>query len=354
MPKRNTLPKPDLSGLGRSESDPQSWIIQKTDPLLLSLSESKLSLTHFKILDVYLSRINYFKPENRNVQFKKGEIEEILGLSRMHKSDLDKRLDGLFQAVTIYDNTKPNNFVKIGLFSRAECKLSEDGQWSVNLSCTPEAMEYIFNAQNSHYLQYRLRNVVNLTSRYSYLLFLYLCNLKWQETFEVSLDDLKSALCCTADLYKTFKFFNDRILKKCQQEINEKTEICFEYSPIRAGRAVKKIKFTVRDQITPSKRVPSQAPKEETAAQNEKFDIEFISSACEDTFTKEEIEVLQSIICIRDLSKYQPKDLSSNIEIQRYHYLNKKYSELKLYEQKHKIHKRFEYFKKMIENDNEM
>lgn len=242
MPRKKKLPPiPDYHGLGRNY---KNMLVQKSNPLQ-SLSETGLSLVEFKILDAYLARIDSHKPNERYVRFEKGELEQLLGVTRILKEDLSKRIDNLFQVVTIRDENKPKKFTKIALFSKAECEQDENGQWQIDLACSAEAMEYIFNVENMGYLPYLLKNVIELTSRYSYIMYLYLEKNRFRKSWSVSLDELKALLRCTADRYNEFKHFNAEILKKCHKEVNGKTSMKYSYEVIKKGRKVTDIKFTV-------------------------------------------------------------------------------------------------------------
>lgn len=210
MPRRKKmLPIPDYIDTG-SPSD--ELLVQKSNPLQ-SLSETELTLPEFKILDAYLARINSHDKEKRTVKFEKGKLEELLGVSRILKDDLDKRLRHLFQVVEIKDETKRKGFKLVSLFEEADAEPDENGLWQITLTCTPSAREYVFNIDNIGYLRYRLKNVINLTSRYSYILFLYLENNRFRKSWEVSLSELKRLLNCTAETYNTYYRFNDLVLK---------------------------------------------------------------------------------------------------------------------------------------------
>ena len=50
---------------------------------------------------------------------------------------------------------------------------------------------------------------------------------------------------CTADTYTQYKRFNDLVLKKCHEELNAKTDCKFSYEPIKRGRTVKAVRFTL-------------------------------------------------------------------------------------------------------------
>lgn len=243
MPKRKKLPSlPDYTGTPSNEC---RLLVQKSTPLQ-SLSETELTLTEFKILDVYLSRIDSHDEEKRYVRFEKGELEHILGVSRILKNDLQKRLKNLFQVVTIRDESKKDGFSMIALFEKADAFQDENGLWQVDLACTPSAMEYIFNIENIGYLSYMLKNIIELTSRYSYILYIYLEQNRYRTSWIIAIEELKTLLHCTAETYQDYKRFNDLVLKKCHKELSEKTSLQFTYEPVKTkGRKYTAIRFIV-------------------------------------------------------------------------------------------------------------
>ena len=114
---------PDYEGIGLC---PETAYIQKARPLQ-SLSATDLTLPEFKILDAYLARINSHDPEKRTVKIEKGELERILGISRILKDDLTKRLRHLFQVIEVKDENKCHGFKIISLFEKAEAEQDEEG-----------------------------------------------------------------------------------------------------------------------------------------------------------------------------------------------------------------------------------
>jgi len=302
MPRRKKLPAiPDYKGAGK---EPDNLLVQKSNPLL-SLSETGLTLAEFKILDAYLGRINSHVPEKRFIRFEKGEIERLLGVVKINAPDLEKRVNNLFQTIKIKDGNKRNGFTLIALFEKAECYQDEDGLWQVDLGASPSAMEYIFNPERLGYLRYSLRNVVKLTSRYSYVLFLYLeQNRHMHLSWEVPLDELKAILRCTADSYKGYKEFNDKILKKCHRELTEKTDCKFTYQPIKRGRTVKAIRFTLEALAGIEDNIPGQMNLEEfgvygeldepEVSKRDKINFGFDEATFEE-FSDEQLEVLKEL-----------------------------------------------------------
>ena len=191
------------------QSDENKLIVQKSKPLF-ALWKSELTLAEFKILDTYLARIDSHHPERRQVTFEKGELEEKLGVQKIDTTMLKERLRHLMSnVVEIPDGDEQKGFRLISLFEEAIAEQDECGLWQVKLECTQAAMKYIFNIEALGYYRYKLRCITNLTSRYSYILFIYLESHRRIKTWQVELETLKELLGCdTEETYKESKYFN--------------------------------------------------------------------------------------------------------------------------------------------------
>jgi predicted transcriptional regulator len=323
--------------------------VQKSLPLF-ALWRSPLTLAEFKILDTYLSRIDSHKPDKRSIVFEKGELERLLGVKRIRTEELDERLKNLGTPIRIDDSTAKNKrFTRISLFEKAVAEQDEFGLWQVELTASQSAMKYFFNIENLGYLRYKLRCITSLTSRYTYIMFIYLEANRFRKSWEVPLDELKQILDCDKEeTYKQFKRFNDLILKKVQREIFEKTECRYFYEPIKQGRKVTKIKFTVETLSDVASSEDEQLSLFSTDAS--KTDIDYGSelaellgsSACNDEFTVEQIRVLQDLVL---------KAIPSSDYIELCDYVSHKVHKMNLYDSRTKIKDRFAYLCKMIEKD---
>ena len=330
--------------------------VQKSLPLF-ALWRSVLTLAEFKILDVYLSRIDSRNPDRRVVRFEKGELEKILGVKKINISELKERLKHLGTMVEVDDPTKTKSFRLISLFEQAECEQNEYGQWQVDLECTRKAMKYIFNVENLGYLRYKLRSIVNIKSRYSYILFLYLEQNRFRKTWVIGVDNLKIILNCeNDDFYSEFRYFNQRILKRCQKELCEKTECKFTYETIKKGRSVSFIKFTLDTLPSIEASDPDQVMLENYYQDNDH--IELLRSACCRSgtqipeFSRAEMEqIFEVLINVFDSKLPVVNIAPGNINIQRYHYLAERYAAMNRIDEKNPIKNRFSYFLKMIKTD---
>ena len=345
-----------IKGLGK---DPENKLTVLKSRPLFAMWRSDFSLAEFKILDTYLARINSQRPEDRTVVFEKGKLEELLGVKRITRKELDARLKQLGTPIDLAKgDTKKIH--RVPLFEEAYAEQDEHGVWMVRLTCTQKAMQYFFNIEELGYLRYKLRSITSLKSRYTYLLFVYLEANRFRKTWEVDVEELRQLLGCADDeLYKEYKRFNERILKRCQQELHEKTECRFSYRPVKRGRAVAAVEFTLETlaDILPEVEgleLPGQftiddyLDDEDQEPMVSEFDrlLDWYNEACEGEFTREQMQVIHSIIVEKDLPKQH-----ESVDIDRYHYLIQKHALLKLKASQTTIKNRFNYFKVMIEND---
>ena len=330
--------------------------VQKSKPLF-ALWRSDLTLAEFKILDTYLARIDSHHPEKRAVMFEKGELEKILGVNKINNEQLKERLKHLMgHVVEIPDKNGKKGFRLITLFEEAVAEQDDDGLWQVKMECTQKAMKYIFNIENLGYYRYKLRCITSLTSRYTYIMFIYLEANRFRKSWEVSLNELKQILKCDQEaLYQEYKRFNERILKKVQKEMHEKTECRYSYEPIKKGRRVVAIRFTLESlnndldaEITKEKELELNKIDAEPQAENW---IEQYCKLCDGQFTSLEMnEFVQMThqLPLQNMYAAMPDD---DLNAIRGQYIISKYAQYKTAASRTQIKHPYGYFKKLIQSD---
>lgn len=340
-----------ITSLGNSED---KLTVQKSLPLF-ALWRSELTLAEFKILDTYLSRIDSHKPEKRAVVFTKGELEKILGVKKINNQDLKARLKHLMgNVIEIPDPSVKKGFRLVTLFEEAVAEQDDYGLWQVKLECTQKAVKYFFNIENLGYLRYKLRCITSITSRYTYIMFIYLEANRYRKSWEVPVSELKEILACDKEeTYKAFKRFNDLILKKVQKEMHEKTECRYSYEPIKKGRSVVALCFEVETLPKASLEEvdENQITLEQWQANQAK---ELWESQCKEFSDAEREEIRQVLVTMPD--NKLPEDTTSgtnSIDLRRYHYIAQKMALLNRIDEEKKVNNRYKYFIKMLKKDAE-
>lgn len=325
-----------------SLGDESKLTVQKSLPLF-SLWRSELTLPEFKILDTYLSRIDSHTPERRAVRFEKGELEKALGV-KINAQDLKTRLKHLMGSVVeVPDNSTKRGFKLVTLFEEAVAEQDENGLWQVSLECTQKSMKYFFNIENLGYLRYKLRCITSLTSRYAYVMFIYLESNRYRRSWEVPLDELKIILNCdNEETYKEYKRFNDRLMKRVHKELTEKTECQYKYESVKKGRSVAAIRFTV----FPLRQVIESPDEQRDVPEREQQDdLSFYNEALDNTMTQEQMTVIMSLVREIDIPD------GDDIDRARYRYLLRKWAVVQMQDKVNPIRSKFLYLKKMLEGE---
>ena len=192
-------------------------------------------------------------------------------------------------------------------------------------------MKYFFNIENLGYLRYKLRCITSLTSRYTYIMFIYLEANRYRKSWDVPLDELKQILDCDkVETYLAFKEFNKQVLKRVQKEMYKKTESRYSYEPIKKGRSVVAVHFEVETLTKVSleevdeKQIPLKLWQEGAVKEKELW-----QTPLEDfNFTQEQYNELFSVlITIPDFKLPQSSVCYGSVELMRYHYINQKTKE---------------------------
>lgn len=100
---------------------------------------------------------------------------------------------------------------------------------------------------SNKFTSYRLANVVKLKSTYAIRIYELLKQYEDLKERTISLENLRYYLDAM-DVYPNYANFKQRVLKPSQKELNQKTDISFEFEEIKLGRKVQKIRFIIGSQ----------------------------------------------------------------------------------------------------------
>lgn len=108
-----------------------------------------------------------------------------------------------------------------------------------------DLVPYLF-ALKQNFTQYELYNVLGMKSAFSIRLYEILKSYSFQKVKTFELDELKKLLSVDAvKSYERFPDFRRFVLEPAEKEINELTDLKFSYEPIKKGRKVIKITFSI-------------------------------------------------------------------------------------------------------------
>lgn len=223
-------------------------VVQKTR--YISDMCRRLTLFECKLVDCYLSRINSRDPSSRVVEMTMRELEEMWNIADLKPVEVRKNIEHLLsRSILVKGDVRAKEEVtQTCFFAEAKSFKDDRGRWVIRLSCTEEALPYIFNIESVGYIRYELKDVMGFRSKYTYLMFLYLLRNAFRRDWSVSIEKLQANLACTDVVrYKEFKFFNNEVLKKVYQDIlgAKDSPIVYQYTLQKSGRSYSDIEFKV-------------------------------------------------------------------------------------------------------------
>jgi len=334
--------------------------------LLNEMKNSRISENEYKLFCIYLSRINPKDPETSCVTFTLQDYGEIMQIKRPRREELQRHAESLIGKTITIDNDN-GGFSTYALFILFELS-NKDGEWVITVDSNPGLAPYLFKFRNK-FFKYKLYNTIYLDSYNQMRIYEILKQFEKIGERTIELGDLRKFLGVKETEYPVWGIFARDVIKKAQKVITERTDISFDFEPIKkvvnGKRRVTAVKFKINkncgyiDQLC----IESFLNKDVVAAENitddglfeddsfikrweEEYPIEdnnilsFYSDACENEFNRSEIQVLYDLLI---------KVISINGEdTDRYDYLRRKYHEM---EMRRPEKNRFGYLKKLIEAD---
>jgi plasmid replication initiation protein len=124
-----------------------------------------------------------------------------------------------------------------------------DNRGFVEIGIDLRLRPYLF-ALKKNFTTFGLEAATALNSKYSKRLYEMLCQFKNTGLFRISVTDLKERFCLVnkdgTEKLEQWISFESRILKTAQAEINEKSDIKFDYILKRTGRKITDVEFVFR------------------------------------------------------------------------------------------------------------
>lgn len=202
------------------------------------------NLTEIRFLAIYQAKINARNPESRVVTFPLETFCEIMEIKRLNITQMKETVSSLLSKPVFLPNGK-NGFIGIPLF--VECEVLQDdktNEWLVKIECHQKAMSYMFEMKRN-YFTYELWNALNLSSVNQIRMYEILKQYEKIGSKIIEVDELKTLLGIEKSQYSSFKDFRVRVLESCQKALEQHTDIRYTFEPIRRGRKIHALKFTI-------------------------------------------------------------------------------------------------------------
>lgn len=225
-------------------SDVRSMMVVKANELIQK-SRFTLSLQQQKVVLYLISQITPYDEDFHEYEFSISEFCKICGLD----GSSGKNYSSL--KASIKDIADQSVWVDLGngketLIRWIEKPYIDKQSGVIRIRLDEDLKPYLLQLKQN-YTQYELLWTLRFRSKYSIRLYELIKSIHYREleTYErtYSLEELQQIL--DAKIYKSYSSFRTRALDPAIEEINNYSDKNVTYSPIRSGRSVDKIKFTI-------------------------------------------------------------------------------------------------------------
>ncbi|MBE5851250.1 MAG: RepB family plasmid replication initiator protein [Lachnospiraceae bacterium] len=214
---------------------------------LNELRARQMTMQQLRFFAIYLSRINARDESTRRVSFPLQDFQKIMGLTRMSTASVENikaATRGLLcQVVTI---PKENGgYSQFQLFKECEVDQNSAGAWTVTIDAHDKALPLFFDFKEKYFI-YDVGNVLRLASANQIRMYEILKQRQnMVQPVTIQLAELRELLGVDPGAYPEYNDFKKWVIDKAKKELAAQTDITFTYSPIRAGRKVAALEFTI-------------------------------------------------------------------------------------------------------------
>lgn len=215
-------------------------IVSKSNALIEA--NSRLNLIEQKMLLCLASNIEPNDRDFKTYTFPIKQFHDLLGLNGSTKytelSKITKELLSKVIEIRIGDELLQVSWLSSAIYNK--------NRGTIDMRFDPLLKPFLLELSNK-FTSYRLANIVKLKSTYAIRIYELLKQYEDIKERTISLENLRYYLDAI-NVYPSYANFKQRVLKPSQKELNQKTDISFEFEEIKLGRKVQKIRFIILSQ----------------------------------------------------------------------------------------------------------
>ncbi|MEH8109270.1 replication initiation protein, partial [Gallibacterium anatis] len=202
----------------------------------------KLTLDEMRILLLTIGKIDpSVENHHRDFEFTVAEFVENFGVDeKIAYQQVQAAVDKLGGRWAVLEDTPKVR--RKAIFLTDQTYFKGEGRFQIVLH--EKLMPFVSEIKNK-FTKYNLEYVAKFSGFHSIRLYEILAQYRLRGWREVSLVELKEWLQIS-DKYNRYNNFNQRVLNPAINEINEKSDLFVEVEPIKRGRSIVSLKFTIQ------------------------------------------------------------------------------------------------------------
>ena len=229
-------------------------VVRQSNSFILNkrFKKFKLSMQQQKIMFFLTSRIQPDDKDFEEYTFKIVDFCRVCGLDSVggHSYEIIKDSVQALADKSVWvkknDDEKDDTEILLRFIDKAEIS-KESGTIKVVIS--DDMKPYLLQLRKN-YTSFELLYTLRFKKKASPRLYEILKSRHYDKLkpyiYEIEVEQLRELLNADdKETYKTYKYFNNQVIKPAVQEINEQTDITVTYKPKKSGRSVEAVVFTI-------------------------------------------------------------------------------------------------------------
>ncbi|WP_078557173.1 replication initiation protein [Bacillus alkalicellulosilyticus] len=227
-----------LSLLSETKISPDYLVTQSNTlieaPQDLTLQEKRIVLTLASLV----------QPEDENFRIHRIRVKDLADIIGINEKNFYKKVEEVIRnlqnkSVTI--ETEKSTLTMHWLSSSEYFK----GKGWVELEFSEKLKPYLLELKDN-YTPFKLRNVLRLRSEYSIRIYELLKQFEKLKERTFTISELKYYLAIPESKYQAYGHLKSKVLLKAQSELQEKTDLSFEFTEIKQVKKVVGIRFKIK------------------------------------------------------------------------------------------------------------
>lgn len=203
-----------------------------------------LTLQEKRLILWLISEVGPTDKEFREYRVGIAELADFIGLE--YSKNLYERMaqttKKLMSRVLEIEKPDGSGLLQVPWIASAEYRY---GSGFVDISLSPKLVPYLLEIKKN-FTKYQLKNAITMKSAHAIRIYELLKEFEGLGGRTLSLEEIRGACGIKKGQYHFYKDIRVYVIEIAQREINEKTDIEFDYEPIKEGRKVVAIRFTIR------------------------------------------------------------------------------------------------------------
>lgn len=216
----------------------ENYLVTKANTLITSNYD--LSLEEQRIILTLASTVQPTDEDFKPYKFSIKDFIHLLGIEDKRKyTKIPKITKELMQKVL--EIKQGDDILQVAWLSSAHYR---KGTGTIELEFSPKLKPFMLGLKE-FYTSYRLKNVLELKGKYSIRMYEILKSNEFKKSAEIEVDELRKILKADTGSYLVYQNFKNRIIVQAQRELQDKTDISFDFDEIKTGKKVTSIKFYI-------------------------------------------------------------------------------------------------------------